>query len=65
MSWNDRDAEMVRRLFYARLIVLRADESSLKWRRIVVLVGFTLLALAIGSGVFGTLALPPPFDWKP
>ena len=46
-AWNLSATMALRRLMYEKLVVLEHDESALKWRRRVLLGGFSLLVLTL------------------
>jgi hypothetical protein len=64
LSWNETDSVASRRLLYSRLDILRRDKTALRWRAIVLLVGFAILFAGIACACLQLANVPAPIDWK-
>lgn len=65
LAWNETDSIASRRLLYSRLDILKKDKTALRWRAIVLQVGFGILFIGIACACLQLANVPSPIDWKP
>jgi len=63
--WGQPETVAIRNFMHHKLSILKKDEKSLRWRRLVLLLGFTLLALAILTAALNLSDIPGLEDWNP